>query len=113
MDPFVITLVVVAVIVVLGVAVFVWRGKKTAPPPRVTAEKPAEVLAPVPVQKKEKGLEEKLRKTRGSLAEKLGKFFQGSGSPEDKEWEAIEEALLEGDVGIQTTTVLLSRVKEK
>ena len=49
-------------------------------------------------------LNERLGRTRGSLG-KLGKFL---GKPAglamlEEEWEEIEAALLEGDVGIRTT----------
>lgn len=57
----------------------------------------------------------KLSKTRGSLTERLAKFFTGgaAASFSEKDWESIEEILLEGDVGVQTTQLLVNRVKER
>jgi len=60
-------------------------------------------------------LAQKLSRTRGSLLGKLGKFIgrPSSGTLQAEEWAEIEEALLEGDVGIRTTELLLEKVKHR
>jgi fused signal recognition particle receptor len=79
------------------------------PEPVVEAKPAAVPVAPAPK------LADKLSRTRGAFFGKLGKLLQGrsSAAMDAKEWEALEEALLEADVGISTTTQLLGRVKDK
>lgn len=109
-------------LVVAVVAFFVLR-KKQALPPAVPTEavqkKPEEITEKVEIpevllQAEAPQWDKKLEKTRSSLLGKLGGFF--SKEKKDvlpKEWDEIEEALLEGDVGFQTTSFLLSKVKEE
>lgn len=114
-------LIAIAVFAVLAVVIgFVLRSRSKKPvqlekpQPKVAptvVQAPEPELVPVPTPKVEKGLSQKLEKTRGSLSQKLFKFFQSGAALQPKEWDEIEEILLEGDVGIQTTTVLLDRVK--
>ena len=77
------------------------------------AQRPLEAV-PQPPGKKPV-LAERLGRTRGSLLGRLGKFL---GKPVgltmlEEEWEEVEAALLEGDVGIRTTELLLSRIRER
>ena len=75
--------------------------------PAPVAEEPSR---PAP---KPGALSERLGKTRGSLFGRLSRFMSRSArdSVLDAEWSEIEEALLEGDVGVTTSTALLDRVK--
>jgi fused signal recognition particle receptor len=60
-------------------------------------------------------LDQKLEKTRSSLLGKLGDFLSRSDSSalSSKDWDQIEEILLEADVGFGTTQALLNAAKEK
>ena len=113
------------VITLLVAGFFVFRRRPTLPTPGETkteaklpeAQTPLVVVTP-PAEKTEPvvpGLAEKLGKTRGSLLGKLGRFVGiGAGIEIPKaEWEGLEEALLEGDVGMTTTTLLLERMKKR
>jgi fused signal recognition particle receptor len=124
-------IVVLVLAVVVGGAIFLLLRKKRRPEElptpkaiipdisarpkeeRVEAEA-AKPPPPVEIPKPGTALEKKLEKTRGSLIARLGKFFgRSSGALSETEWEEIEEALLEGDVGVRTTSVLLDRVKSR
>ena len=54
-----------------------------------------------------------LTKTRSLFSERIGRFLkkQSQESLESTEWEALEEALLEGDIGAATTQHLIEAVK--
>ena len=118
---------IVAVILVLAAVILVRaRAKKAKPPTREipSARVPAQVLKPevvktepepVPAPAVDQRLTQGLSKTRGSLLAKLGQLLGhgGAGQLPSEEWSLIEEALLEGDVGIRTTELLLDRVKNR
>lgn len=76
-----------------------------------TIELPIERQVPVVVS----GLGTKLGKTRESLVGRLSRFLdRGQGAPlQSKEWEEIEEILLEADVGVQTSLWLMKTAKER
>ncbi len=111
----------IAAVLVIGVvvALVLKRGKtKTvveAPP--TTEEiaqpeeegKPGPLLAPAPTD-----LDHGLAKTRGVFG-RLNKFFGRSSKDTlgDREWAEVEEALIEGDVGVKTSGLLLESVKGK
>ncbi len=128
---------VLGVALVLLVAAMVWlKGRKPKAPPAVSDEPvskaPATLetpktyvpdieLAPPPPPVKVKPvpvssgsiLADRLTRTRGGILGKIGKLF-GKSSGEtilDSEWEQLEEALLAGDVGIQTVGKLLEAIK--
>ena len=84
------------------------------------AELPAEVpVQQIPVHEvqaqKAPDLAQKLSRTRGSLLSRLEKFWLGPSKSElePREWDEIEEVLLEADVGVTTVGTLLGRVKER
>lgn len=114
-----IALAAVVALVIPGGVYLLKRPTKEIPPPSVSRE---EVSAPQPVAvpkapegPKPAALSDKLAKTRGNLLSRLGKFV-GLGAGVEipaKEWEELEEALLEGDVGMATTSVLLERLKKR
>ncbi len=72
-------------------------------------------LASVPVKPIAKGplLSDRLTRTRGGILGKIGQLFGKSSSEKilDSEWEQLEEALLAGDVGIQTVGKLLVNLR--
>lgn len=115
MDSTVLILVVISLSAVLVAVGLLLRKRKPAEPAAPTIAETTETATAKPAAKIEvpkPGLDQKLQKTRGNLSSKLLKFFQsGPSTLQDKEWDEIEEILLEGDVGIQTTTLLLDRVK--
>ena len=99
------------------------RSRKVPPPPPpppisvapATERKPEAPIASVKEPRgppKPTDLTQGLSKTRGVLG-KLGKFFGRSSQSAlaDVEWEEMEEALIEGDVGVATSSLLLGRVK--
>ncbi len=116
----------VAILVVIF-GIFLFKKKKPLPPsveskPDSIPSAPetivqplkVEMPAPEPVVAQGPAWNQKLEKTRSSLFGKLDALF-GKSKAEvlPKEWDAIEEALLEGDVGFQATTLILSKVKEE
>lgn len=127
----VIALAVAAVLLVIT-AVFLLRKKPAKTPKAVEGKLPeervaAEVLsttpapepapvaptkpAPAPVAKAPATLEGKLAKSRSSLFGRLEKFFSRE-KIAPQEWEELEEILIEADVGVSTSRLILSRVKE-
>lgn len=102
-------------VVLAVVAIGLWVSKRKETPP-VTVHPPTlptteEKAAPASAR----GLGDRLARTRGSLKEKLTQYFSGEKGAQlsNAEWDSIEEILLEGDVGVQTTQTLISRVKER
>jgi len=85
-----------------------------APVPRVPAAVEVE-RAPEPVAVEAPAdLSQRLAKTRATFLTRLGAYFGRSGeSVQPAEWEAIEEALLEGDVGVKTTALLIEAVRQR
>jgi fused signal recognition particle receptor len=110
------------VVSLLVVAVVVWRftRKKPEAPQLRKQPEPEQRPAPVPVPVPDKPklvvaprLSDKLERTRGALFGRLSKLL-GTGSAagwQAKEWEELEEVLLEADVGVTTTFQILDRVK--
>jgi fused signal recognition particle receptor len=60
----------------------------------------------------EQRIHESLEKTRGGFMGRLGAIFQANEITEAT-WEELEETLIMGDVGIETTEALVSRVRER
>lgn len=58
-----------------------------------------------------KKLTEGLKKTRATLTENLQQVFQRGGELDDDFYDELEAVLLGADVGIETTSVLLERVR--
>ncbi|MFZ2488697.1 MAG: signal recognition particle-docking protein FtsY [Anaerolineae bacterium] len=60
----------------------------------------------------EQRIHESLEKTRGGFMGRLGTLFQANEITEET-WEELEETLIMGDVGIETTETLVKRVRER
>lgn len=91
---------------VLSVGLVSWIAFKRKK--RVLAPKKESVATRAP-------LSEKLQKTRDLLFGRVQEIINKTGldATEGKEWDKIEESLLEGDVGAKTTAFLLERVKSR
>lgn len=98
-------------VVAVGIAAyFALRRRK----PAETAAKPSEPTFEEALKTAEKPLSEKLGAQRSALFKGLSKFFdRGGGGVSDEGWQEIEEILLEGDVGMQTTTEIIHRVRQR
>lgn len=105
----------VVLIVVVALLVVVLSKKKAAlPTPKVEEKQQAKESTAAPVQPVEtvSPWNQKLEKTRTSVVEKLGGFFSSEKKEVlPQEWDQIEEALLEGDVGFPATSFLMNKVK--
>lgn len=63
-------------------------------------------------QADERKIHDSLEKTRSGFFGRLGAIFQASDIT-DLTWEELEETLIMGDVGIETTTALVNTVRER
>ena len=85
----------------------------TAPPEaevRPEAEAPAEPAAAPPVSPAER-FRERLGRARSSLGTSVAAIF-GRGLT-DEAWDELEEALISADVGVEATTELVERIRER
>lgn len=60
----------------------------------------------------ERKIHESLEKTRGGIMGRLGTIFQANEITEET-WESLEETLIMGDVGVETTLELVERVRKR
>ena len=60
-----------------------------------------------------KRLVEGLSKTRENIVSGIDSIFSGYSSIDDDFYEEIEEILVMGDIGINTTTAIIERLKEQ
>jgi len=100
--------VIVAVAIVTVVTLRRVRSKDVA-----TRDRESGVAPPAPTKAKpktEKGLRERLAKSRGALVSSLGSLFS-SQHLGDEEWEELEDALVLVDVGPQTAAEIVDAVK--
>ena len=58
-------------------------------------------------------LKEGLTKTRNNIVSGIDNIFSGFSSIDDDFYEEIEEILVMGDIGINTTTSIIERLKEQ
>lgn len=58
------------------------------------------------------GLEEGLARTRQGFFSRLGQLFR-RGRLDEEAWEELEALLIQADVGVETTEVLLARLRER
>ncbi|MCB0227851.1 MAG: signal recognition particle receptor subunit alpha, partial [Anaerolineae bacterium] len=63
-------------------------------------------------QADEQRIHDSLEKTRGGMFGRLGNIFQANEITEQT-WDELEETLIMGDVGIETTEVLVARVQQR
>jgi len=110
-DPIVIVIL-VAVVAALAVAAFLILKRRagedvTQPPPE-----PGRIPPPKPKikPKVDKGLRNRLSKSRGALVSSLAGLFS-SQHLDDDDWEELEDALVLADVGPQTATEIVDAVK--
>jgi fused signal recognition particle receptor len=59
-----------------------------------------------------KGIFDSLRKTRNNVFGQIVNLL-GAGEIDDETWEDIEALLIQGDVGVETTLALISRLRER
>ena len=63
-------------------------------------------------QADEQRIHDSLEKTRGGMFGRIGTIFQ-TNEITDETWDELEETLIMGDVGIETTEALVGRVKQR
>ena len=113
MDPILIILLIVAVAAIAIAAFFVLRQRRRED--TSVGERAPGAVAPAPPKPKaktkaEKGLRERLAKSRGALVGSLSSLFS-SQHLDDDDWEELEDALVLVDVGPQTATEIVAAVK--
>lgn len=105
-----IAVVVVGVAVVVVAFLFTRRKSKKEVKEVVAVEIPVVVPPPKTVTGKS-DLKNSLKKTRGFFGNLIRQW--GTGPAGAKDWEKFEEILLEADVGVSTTQILLQKLKTK
>jgi len=110
-DPILI-LVLVAVVAAVAIAAFLVlrRRKIEADSARQAATKTATPKPVKPDTKADKGLRDRLAKSRGALVSSLSGLFSSQHLSDD-DWEELEDALVLADVGPQTATEIVDAVK--
>lgn len=98
MDPIVLIVIVVAVLLVAGGGFVAVRRRSQLPAPPQRAALPAASLA------------DRLAKTRRALGDRLRAAF-GSSQLDDDFWDAVEEALIAADVGVETSSEVVASVR--
>ncbi len=88
----------------------VWRRRKRRPEV-VLEEKVETSVQPQVLEAGKPNLTDRLAKTRGALLSRLSLLARSDSNLQAAEWAEVEEALLGGDVGIQTATLLLDKVR--
>ncbi|MCL1588533.1 MAG: signal recognition particle-docking protein FtsY [Actinomycetia bacterium] len=111
MDPILIVILVAVVAAVAIAAFFVLRRRKIEDDsagravPKTAIPKPAK-----PEAKADKGLRDRLAKSRGALVSSLSGLFSSQHLSDD-DWEELEDALVLADVGPQTAAEIVDAVK--
>ena len=109
MDPILI-LILIAVVAALAIAAFfVLKRQKGAEDPTSLRE-PTTAPTKPPKPKTDKGLRDRLAKSRGALVSSLSSLFS-SQHLDDDDWEELEDALVLVDVGPQTASEIVDAVK--
>lgn len=98
---------------IVACGVVLLRNRQRLPSEKKTL--PAAEPKVEPSAGKVEGLPEKLSRTRLSLLGRVGNLLgrRASDTLLENEWEQLEEALLEGDVGLSTVNQLIQRVKSR
>jgi fused signal recognition particle receptor len=110
-DPILIVVLVAVVALVAMAAFFVLRRRKieddsaSRAVPKTAIPKPAK-----PEAKADKGLRDRLAKSRGALVSSLSGLFSSQHLSDD-DWEELEDALVLADVGPQTAGEIVDAVK--
>ena len=111
MDPILIIVLIAVVAVVAMAAFFVLRRRKieddsaSRAVPKTAIPKPEK-----PEAKPDKGLRDRLAKSRGALVSSLSGLFSSQHLSDD-DWEELEDALVLADVGPQTAGEIVDAVK--
>lgn len=112
MDPILIIVLLAVVAAIAITAFFVLRRRKSTD--AAAAREPGGVAPAVPKPKTkpraEKGLRDRLAKSRGALVSSLGGLFS-SQHLDNEDWEELEDALVLVDVGPQTASEIVDAVK--
>jgi len=111
-DPILIILLVAIVAAVAIAAFFLLRRRRSED---VSVSQQPGAVAPAPPKPKakpkaEKGLRDRLAKSRGALVSSLGGLFSSQHLGDD-DWEELEDALVLADVGPQTAADIVDAVK--
>lgn len=101
MEPLHVTLAVAVVLILLIVAVFLWKRRSTSVEPRTAIRDP----------RSSEKLRRRLAKSRMALSASLSGLFTSDSFPDDG-WESLEEALITADVGPSTAAEIVGRVRE-
>lgn len=64
-------------------------------------------------EEKKENLDKGLEKTKSSFFNKLGKAVAGKSTVDDEVLDALEEVLINSDVGVQTTIKIIERIEER
>lgn len=64
-------------------------------------------------QQEEQKTEKSLEKSRQGFFSQVTQIFQGDEPVSDDLWDELEEALIQGDVGVETTLYLVNRTKDR
>ncbi len=111
MDPILIVIL-VAVVAALAVVVFLILKRRTGEDVTQPPPEPGRVSPPEPKArpKVDKGLRNRLSKSRGALVSSLAGLFSSQHLGDD-DWEELEDALVLADVGPQTAAEIVGAVK--
>lgn len=64
-------------------------------------------------QEEERKVEQSLEKSRQGFFSQISQIFASDEPITDELWDELEEALIQGDVGVETTLYLVNRVKDR
>lgn len=113
MDSSLIIILVVVAAAIIGVVLWLVLGRSqgstsTAPPKAPDVRQPPQPAPPL----QEKGLRDRLSRSRSALSASLGGLF-GASSINDSVWDELEDALVAADVGPGTASEIVSGVRSR
>ena len=109
MDPILI-LILIAVVAALAIAAFFLLKRRKGAEDPTSLREPTTAPTKPPKPKTDKGLRDRLAKSRGALVSSLSSLFS-SQHLDDDDWEELEDALVLVDVGPQTASEIVDAVK--
>jgi fused signal recognition particle receptor len=124
----------IVLLAVIGLVLFLGRGKPGEAPPKVepepaetpqrapesaialeeppvAADQPVPAVAPPAPVAKRPSLHERLSRSRRFLADRLADVF--GRAPDDETWDDIEAALIQADVGVESATKITEDLRAK